>query len=634
MGRPAKNSVDFKARVVLSVLRGETTGAEEAWRHGVSVTVDWQVEGAVSRGRRQRIRVAGSQAVQRGFGEVLGHVAAFAVAVRPRSSRSNVVTADSPRSPVPPENYLYFPPMSNWSWGHFTDEARLAVLCAHEEAVAGRRDEVGVEHLVVGLLRQEGGLGARALGALGLTVERARAQLVEGPPGGVDVSPGELSLTRAAGGVLGNGLREALARGRTYVSTEHMLLGLVRDPGGDAERFLFAAGVDPGRVRAKVLCLMETEAGSEPEPDRGRNAESLALGRPRDVSLEPELLARFTHAAKAVVCFAEEESRALDDPEVDPEHLLLGLLRVGDGVAARTLDACGIVIEQVRAKLEQREGSPSETAEDKPPLSFLSRRALARAAGQAQPADIDTEHILLGIIGIRESAAPNLLAGLGVYLERIHEVCAAMTGTGQPPVRAVELARTEPVLTLEQHVTLGYKQATDEAHHIAQVRGDTHANLDDLVLGALLVDEGSPTGKGSRDRLLGGTWPVGGALVRDTEQLLGRSLDAGDLLLLLASAPGGIVATALSALRIDSDALAQAVEHARSAGARSELLWPAELVARNDEERAASEGATELERLAQPQDELRSQRIEAHRQVEETRGQVLEALRRRHDLGD
>jgi Clp amino terminal domain, pathogenicity island component len=519
--------------------------------------------------------------------------------------------------------------MSGWSWEHFSDGARLVVLFAHEEAVAFNRDEVGVEHLVVGLLRQEGGLAARALRSLGLTEERARDELESVTPD-EELSPDELSLTRAAGMALSHGLREALGRGQTYVATEHMLLGLVRDPDGEGARFLVATGVDAGRVRAAVLRLMESESASEREPVSGHGGLARAMREPWEAVFDAESLPRFTDAAKTVIGFAEEESRSLNDDEVDPEHLLLGLLRVSDGVAARVLGACEITIEPVRAKLEQRARSGPEAAEGKPPLSFLTRRALARAGANAQPGEaVDTEQILLGIIGVHESFGSRLLIDLGVYLERLREVVEQTSEAGRPPANAAELARTEPGLTLEQHVTLGYSQATQEARHIAQLQGKLHPNLDDLVEGALAVDEGWPTGKGARDRLLEGTWPLARALLRDRDETLDRPLDAGDLVLMLASTPAGIVATALSALGIDADALARAVERSRRAGARSELLWPADLVAQNDEQLAAKKRATELDNLAQPRDELHNQTMQAHSHVLQRRDQVLEALQSR-----
>jgi ATP-dependent Clp protease ATP-binding subunit ClpC len=136
---------------------------------------------------------------------------------------------------------------------------------AEREARTLRHDHIGTEHLLLGVLAQAGGVGARALGALGLTLGDARAQVMRivGLPAGP--SPPALPLTPAARDALAGGLREAIELGRTEPAPEHVLLALLRERDGVAVRVLLGAGVDPRRLREEVRTLA-AEPGPGPAP--------------------------------------------------------------------------------------------------------------------------------------------------------------------------------------------------------------------------------------------------------------------------------------------------------------------------------------------------------------------------------
>ncbi len=110
----------------------------------------------------------------------------------------------------------------------FTEQARQVVVLAQEEARTLRHDYIGTEHLLLGLLREENGLAARACASLNIDVERVRAQVVGivGPRD--EVASGQLPFTPRAKKVLELALREALSLGHNYIGTEHVLLGLDR----------------------------------------------------------------------------------------------------------------------------------------------------------------------------------------------------------------------------------------------------------------------------------------------------------------------------------------------------------------------------------------------------------------------
>jgi ATP-dependent Clp protease ATP-binding subunit ClpA len=137
----------------------------------------------------------------------------------------------------------------------FTDRARKVVVLAQEEARLLDHNYIGPEHLLLGLAHEGEGVAAQALEQLGISLEAARAH-VEEVIGRSGSSPsGHIPFTPPAKKVLELSLREALELGDERVSTEHILLGLVREGEGVAVQVLVKMGAEPERVRAQVMDL-------------------------------------------------------------------------------------------------------------------------------------------------------------------------------------------------------------------------------------------------------------------------------------------------------------------------------------------------------------------------------------------
>ena len=127
---------------------------------------------------------------------------------------------------------------------------------AQEEARLLNHSFIGTEHILLGLLREGEGLGAVALRELGVSLEAARQQ-VEAVIGMAGSAPaGSPPFTPRAKKVLELALREALQMNHSYIGTEHILLGLVREGEGVAATVLVTLGADAGRVRQEVIKLM------------------------------------------------------------------------------------------------------------------------------------------------------------------------------------------------------------------------------------------------------------------------------------------------------------------------------------------------------------------------------------------
>jgi ATP-dependent Clp protease ATP-binding subunit ClpC len=134
---------------------------------------------------------------------------------------------------------------------------------------------------------------------------------------------------------------------------------------------------------------------------------------------------RFTDRARQVVVLAQEEARMLNHNYIGTEHILLGLIHEGNGVAARALEALGITDEAVRQQIDEivgrgkkpaRSGHIPFTAQAKKSLELSLREALQLGHNY-----IGTEHILLGLIREGEGPAAQVLTAMGADLDTVRE---------------------------------------------------------------------------------------------------------------------------------------------------------------------------------------------------------------------
>jgi len=131
----------------------------------------------------------------------------------------------------------------------------------------------------------------------------------------------------------------------------------------------------------------------------------------------------FTGRARGAVVLAQEEARLLHRDHIDPEHLLLGMLREGEGVA-KTLESLGITLERVRQQVEETVGAGQSLPSGPIPFTPSAREVLElslREAFQLGHNYIDTEHILLGLIREDEGVAARVLIKLGADLGPVRQ---------------------------------------------------------------------------------------------------------------------------------------------------------------------------------------------------------------------
>lgn len=115
---------------------------------------------------------------------------------------------------------------------------------------------IGTEHLLLGLLRDEGSLAGRTLASRGITLEAVRAQVERIVGRGVGSESQQIPFSPFAKKTMEQALREALSLGHNYIGTEHLLLGLTRENEGTAARILMEFDVDGEKIRSEVIRLL------------------------------------------------------------------------------------------------------------------------------------------------------------------------------------------------------------------------------------------------------------------------------------------------------------------------------------------------------------------------------------------
>ena len=202
---------------------------------------------------------------------------------------------------------------------------------------------------------------------------------------------------------------------------------------------------------------------------------------------------RFTDRARRVVVLAQEEARMLYHDYIGTEHILLGLVHEGEGVAAKALESLGISLEAVRQQVEEIIGQGQEIPSGHIPFTPRAKKVLElslREALQLGHDYIGTEHILLGLIREGDGVAAQVLIRLGADLNRVRQQVIQLIRGQQPPghqpagegapvpeVQARLDAIEGRLAAVEQRVGTG-PDTSDLDEQIAQVRREKESAVD------------------------------------------------------------------------------------------------------------------------------------------------------------
>ncbi|MDQ1437638.1 MAG: ATP-dependent Clp protease ATP-binding subunit ClpC, partial [Acidimicrobiaceae bacterium] len=167
---------------------------------------------------------------------------------------------------------------------------------------------------------------------------------------------------------------------------------------------------------------------------------------------------------------AQEEARLLNHNFIGTEHILLGLIHEGEGVAAKALESLGISLEAVREKVEETIGPAGTATTGSPPFTPRAKKVLElslREALQLGHNYIGTEHMLLGLVREGEGVAAQVLQGLGADLSRVRQQVIQLlsgyqgsSGKGEPA--ATSSGAGSPSSKPEEATDKGNSQILDQ----------------------------------------------------------------------------------------------------------------------------------------------------------------------------
>jgi DNA-binding transcriptional regulator YhcF (GntR family) len=232
----------------------------------------------------------------------------------------------------------------------FTDRVRQVLAMAREEAIGMRHDYVGTEHLLLGLIREGGGVATAVLTNLSVDAEQVRSRVEQCVhPGKGARATDALPYTSRAKKVLEFAMQEASALDHAYIGTEHLLLGLLREEKGIAAQVLNELGITLEKARRQTLELLGT-------PDRAPGARHTATPERGIVQKIMDLVSPPSPAPSAAATFAIE----IDDGSSVSIYEQI-VAQVQEAVATRRLRA-GERLPTVRQMADELDIAPGTVA--------------------------------------------------------------------------------------------------------------------------------------------------------------------------------------------------------------------------------------------------------------------------------
>jgi ATP-dependent Clp protease ATP-binding subunit ClpC len=247
----------------------------------------------------------------------------------------------------------------------FTQRARRVLSLAHQEAERMRQNYIGTEHLLLGLIREDGGVAGRVLRELGLEADRVQ-EIVErltgtgsSPGGKIDLSPGTQQVLEYA-------VDEARRLGHHYIGTEHLLLGLVRYGEGVANDVLRKLGVTPEQIRRQTRRVLQEGSAS-----RRGSSERKASQQEKQQQKTP-----------LVDQLAVDLTSLAEDDKLDPVvGRVMEIERVIQILARRTKNNPALIGEPGVGKTAIVEGLAQRILEGDVPAPLLDKRVLQLDVG-------------------------------------------------------------------------------------------------------------------------------------------------------------------------------------------------------------------------------------------------------------
>ncbi|MEJ2265555.1 MAG: ATP-dependent Clp protease ATP-binding subunit [Anaerolineales bacterium] len=247
----------------------------------------------------------------------------------------------------------------------FTQRARRVLSLAHQEAERMRHNYIGTEHLLMGLIREEGGVAGRVLRELGLEPGRVQ-EMVERMTGTGTYRGGKLELSPGTQQVLEHAVEEARRMGHHYIGTEHILLGLVRYGEGVALDVLSKLGVTPEQIRRQTRRVLQESSASRRSSMERKSSKS-EKQRPKTPMVD--------QLAVDLTGLAEEDKL---DPVIGRQMEIERVIQI---LARRTKNNPALIGEPGVGKTAIVEGLAQRIIEGDVPAPLLDKRVLQLDVG-------------------------------------------------------------------------------------------------------------------------------------------------------------------------------------------------------------------------------------------------------------
>ena len=345
------------------------------------------------------------------------------------------------RNKVVSHRHTYAPTtVSTTSFDDFDDSGKRVIAVAQDEAIRLNHNYIGTEHLLAAVIRADiDGPAGRALARLGVSLDKVRTALefIIGK-GDAPVVPSSITISPRSQTVLALARDEAHRLGRQKVGAAEILLALVREGQGIASGILESLGLlTPDKLREAVLSELGTGLRS-PAPGTPPPSSQQTPSQDARRGTYQGPFDRFNDRAKRVLALAQDEAVRFNHNYIGPEHLLIGLVREGEGVAARVLNSLQIDMTAVRREVVNARGRGESTASPSEiTLIPRTKRVIELAIDEARllgHSHVGTEHLLLGLVRDDGSSACAILKSLGATPEKIrHEVIAWLGQQHDPP---------------------------------------------------------------------------------------------------------------------------------------------------------------------------------------------------------